>query len=310
MSAARFAPLLLSALCLSACAATLPGEAVGHYPEVTDKPGGGPPMASLPAVAGRVVAVRRTPYTNGVGQEIVLEGPRAMVGENRITVQALTTSQTGARDQGGEELKLTTPSDVAIADEMERRLPGIAMSIAAAPEHDSEGTIGYATGSKGRLSCVYAWQYLASERPLSFLEGLSDTGSLPVSVRVRLCREQPVAALLETLRGLRIARPNGALRSVPARAAATGDELDAAIGSVPGSVAPTGITAPKPGRHAVKLSKPARRRTVTRFKPQLGEAPSSVLPRLPEPDQVQPGATLQRSSKDALPLPGAAGDTL
>ncbi len=318
MSIVRFAPLLLSALCLSACAAAISGEAVGHYPAAADKLGGEPPLASLPPAAGRVVVVRRTSYVNGVGQEIVLEGPHAMVGENRITVQALTTSRTDARGQTGEELKFATPSDTAVAAEIERQLPGMAMTIAGAPERDADGSIGYAMGSKGRLSCIYAWQYLAQERPLSFFEGISDTGVLPISVRVRLCREQPLAVLIDELRGLRVTRPSAAIQPVPSVQAANGDALDAAVGFTPALASTRGVTASEPDAprltqratrpHAVHRRSPTHVRIMPRAKPKMVEAPSSVLPRLPEPDDVRPTTAPQRSPANALPLPEATSD--
>lgn len=229
MSSTRVALLLLSALCLSACAMSPQGAAVGRY-----SAGGAdrsPALASLPAAAGRVVAMRRIPYANGFGQEIVLDGPLAMSGENRITAEALTTAGMGLRESGVAELKLGPPTDTEIAAEMDRALPGVAMHLAPEPEQGEEGAIGYATGTTGRLSCVYAWQYIAPARPLSLLEGAAGTGALPVSVRVRLCREEPARALVEVLRGLRVSRPDGSSEPVAVRARPGGDALAAAVGS-------------------------------------------------------------------------------
>ncbi len=263
MTVPRWPSLLLSALCLSGCAAGPPGEAVGRRPAndvAQDRA-----LASLPAAAGRVVTVRRIPYANGFGQEIVLDGPRAMSGENLIRVQALTTASTGLRGQGAEELRLGPPTDTEVAAEMDRALPGVAMRMAAAPERGEDGTVGYATGAVGRLSCVYAWQYLAPAHPLTLLEGASGTGALPVSVRVRLCREGSPAAVVATLRGLRVSHPDGAAEPAPRPPAFGGDALAAAVGSPPPAAAQnrTGIVpadaAPAEPAPAEAV-RPARRR--------------------------------------------------
>ena len=74
-----------------------------------------PPPASPPVAAGRVVAVRRLPYANGFGQEIVPDGPRAMAGENRIAAKAVTTVQTGVRGLGVGQLRSGPPPDGDVA---------------------------------------------------------------------------------------------------------------------------------------------------------------------------------------------------
>ncbi|WP_237479579.1 cellulose biosynthesis protein BcsN [Lichenibacterium dinghuense] len=310
MSLPRLAPLLASALCLSACAAGSPGPAVGRYPAAGREEA---PLASLPAAAGRVVAVRRIPYSNGFGQEIVLDGPRAMSGENRITVEALTSARTGLAGQGAEELKLGPPTDVEIAAEMERALPGVAMHLAPAPERGEDGPIGYAAGAAGRLSCVYAWQYLAPARPLSLFEGAAGTGALPVSVRVRLCREGPAAALVEALRGLRAWRPDGS-EPVALRSPAGGDALTEAVGSLPPApaVEPAPAAAPSvaaPRRRRHRLAAVSRRavahlsRTSRRRVPDGSDGLAGVPP-LPMPGDI-PAAP-----RPAAPAPRAAAADL
>lgn len=302
MSVTRFAPLVLSALCLSACAAGPSGPAVGRYPAAG---GGGeaePPLASLPAAAGRVVAVRRVPYGNGLGQEIVLDGPRAMAGENRITVEALTTAHTGLRGQGLEELKLGPPGDTDVEAEMERALPGVAMHLAPEPERGAEGPIGYAFGTAGRLSCLYAWQYLAAPRPVSLLEGMADTGVLPMSVRVRLCREQPVAALVGTLRGLRVTRPDGAIVPVAVRFPTGGDALDAAMGALPSAASRDAVASPPAS--AGDGTRPARSR-----RHRVAARPASLrraarASRHPASPRAPRGDAVDIAGSPRVPLPG------
>lgn len=323
--------LAASALCLSACAVGPPDGAVGRAPAPDPAADGGTPLARLPASAGRVVAVRRVAYANGFRQEIVLGGPRAMAGENRITVQALTTTRTGGRGLAGEELKLGPPGDAEVAAEMERALPGVPMRIEATPERDADGPLGIATGAAGHLACVYAWQYLGPARPASLFEGFSDTGALPVTVRVRLCGERPVPALLADLRDLRTSRPAPGA-DVPGPGLA-GDALEAAVGnsgSVPGGAMPAGGEVPQAGRRALRRGphvgerhrgSAERRRPLagaTGLRSPVGAEAGRALPsvpRLPMPSEV-PGASpaTQRAPEpvpartaaqadDALPLP-------
>lgn len=326
MSAPRFAPLLLSALCLSACASGPPGQPVSRYPGADADTGGGAPLASLPAAAGRVVALRPTRYANGTGQEIVLDGPRAMRGENSITVKALTSARTGGEGQVGEDLKIGPPSDTDVASEMDRVLPGVPMRLAADPVRGVEGPIGYAIGRVGALSCVYAWQYLAPARPVSLIEGLADTGALPVSLRVRLCREQPTGALLDLLRGLRLSRPESSPAPLAARAAPGGDALTAAVGALPLAAsryadaaddAPAEAARPRRhGRQRLAAARPARHRRVAHVvrvghrvavRRHREEVPEFAAgPRVPMPGDVTAAAVPSQAYAPAPARPAVA----
>lgn len=328
MTVPRFVPLAASALCLSACAGAPSGPSVGSYPAGgigADGRARPAALASLPASAGRVVAVRRLPYANGFGQEIVLDGPRAMSGENLVTVRALTTATTGLRGQGAEELKLGRPTDTEIAAEMDRALPGVAMRLAPAPERGEAGAIGYATGTMGRLSCVYAWQYLEPARPLSLLEGAAGTGALPVSVRVRLCREQPAAALVEALRGLRVSRPDGpteVAEVAEVRAPPSRDALAAAVGSPPPAAGwdrtdadPASAETARPThsrdhrspsvRHRAAARSPKVRLRASTRPEREPSALSTGVARVPMPGDVSTNAERQR----VLPAPASSGRT-
>ena len=308
MSAARFVSLLLSALCLSACAAGPSGEAVGRYPA----PGSGvqaePPLATLPAVAGRIVAVRRVPYANGFGQEIVLDGPRAMSGENRITVETLTTAQTGVRGMGIEELRLVPPTDTDIAAEMDRLMPGVTMHLAALPVRGTEGSIGYAFGTAGHLSCVYAWQYLAPARPLSLFEGGAGTGVLPMSVRVRLCREQPLAALVETMRGLRVLRPEDSSLLVAVQPQPGGDALDAAMGALPTtsshSIEAPQVLSPITAEDSARLTRRSRHRLAASRKFRHRVTAQAAVLRRRVTSRVPREHAVDLARLPAVPMPG------
>lgn len=330
MNASRLA-ILLSALSLSACADHAPdaiGRASGGDPMVA---GGGGALASMPPAAGRVVAVRRTPYANGFTQDIVMEGPLAMAGENRITVQALTTAGGVGRYGGDDELRLGPPTDQEISAEMEARIPGVAMRFSGVGERNRLGLFGYAVGETGRLTCVYAWQYVTPARPLSLIEGAIGTGALPLGLRVRLCRDLPAATLVGYLRDLNLAAAEPAFSTAADRPASASDALAAAVGTdlalptrlseaAPVVRHPTrGVQHRRHGRwrfiallrphHAHGIHRTATRRRVVARMVGLRDGGSSTMPRLPTPDDImmaQPAPT--RSATALPPMPRAAVD--
>lgn len=335
MNAPRMA-ILLSVLSLSACADHAPdaiGRAPGGDPMVA---GGGGALASMPPAAGRVVAVRRTPYANGFTQDIVMEGPLAMAGENRITVQALTTAGGVGRYGGGDELRIGPPTDQEIAAEMDARIPGVAMRLSGAGERNRLGLFGYAIGETGRLTCVYAWQYVTPARPLSLIEGAIGTGALPFGLRVRLCRDLPAATLVGYLRDLRLVGGEPVVSTEADRPASANDALAAAVGTEP---APTArlpddarvvgrstrgiehrhtarrhLTALLRARHAHGTYRTAtRRRFVARIvgPHDMGsrDVGSPTMPRLPTPDDIMMAQPAPTRSATALPsVPRAALD--
>ncbi len=324
--------ILLSALSLSACADRAPdaiGRVSGGDPMVA---GGGGALASLPPAAGRVVAVRRTPYANGFMQDIVMEGPLAMAGENRITVQALTTAGGVGRYGAGDELLIGSPTDGEIAAEMETRIPGVAMRFSGAGERNRLGPFGYAVGETGRLTCVYAWQYVTPARPLSLFEGATGTGALPLALRVRLCRDMPAATLVGYLRDLNLVGTAPFAAAEADRPASASDALAAAVGteSAPIAHGPETTRVVRRSSPGVEHRRHGRWRFVALLHARRGhgfhravagrhvgarivesrDVGSATMPRLPTPDDImrsQPAPT--RSATALPPMPRAAVDT-
>ena len=233
----RLTLILVSSIGLAGCAASplLAPDYIGRYPgaetalESTVPPDAA--LASLPGSAGSVLSVRDTTFSNGLRQTIVLDGPRAMTGENKIVVEALTPPMAGVAP--GNDLRLASPSDADIQSELSKLFPGVVMQVSGDVERGPQGPFGYAAGKSGGLNCLYAWEYLAPRRPLTLIEGASGTGTYPASVRVRLCRVEPLADLLVDMRRLVVTPPGSyAVRARVAQAQdpVREDALEAAVG--------------------------------------------------------------------------------
>ena len=328
----RLTLILVSSLCLAGCAASpsLAPDYIGRYPGVdmasdSTMPTGAP-LASLPGSAGSVLSVRDTHFTNGLRQVIVLEGPRAMTGENKIVVEAQTPPMAGVAP--GNDLRLAPPSDGDIQSELSKLFPGVAMQVSGDVERGPQGPFGYAAGKTGALNCLYAWEYLAPRRPLSLLEGASGTGVYPASVRVRLCRAEPLANLLTDMHRL-VVTPPGTF-AVSARVAQTSDPdredaLEAAVGPLERLPVAEAPAAERRSSHRVRLARtssrqhrPARRRRDLRLDaPTLGR---STVPPVPLPGDLAPSAAgtapaaaapaarsatvmAPRLDQDSMPLP-------
>ena len=325
----RLALILVSSLCLAGCAAapSLAPDYIGRYPgyeAVSDAmvPSGAP-IASLPASAGNVLSIRNTSFSNGLRQVIVLEGPAAMTGENTIVVEALTPPMVGVAS--GNDLRLAPPSDTEIQSELAKLFPTVAMQISGDVEHGPQGSFGYASGKSGGLNCLYAWEYLAPRRPLTLLEGASGTGVYPASVRVRLCRAEPLANLLADMHRLTVTPPGGfggIARVAQAPDPGREDALDAAVGPLerlPVSETPT--VERRAGRHVRSArSSPRQRRFARSRRDRELDAPvgRSSVPPVPLPGDLTTGAaspaatapaarsataTAPRFDQDSMPLP-------
>ena len=318
------------------CAAALAGCTASPSPVALNRDaqglGGGVPSMFLPVDAGRVVAVRRTLSADGLSQQIVLDGPRGMVGENRITSQALISAFGGRRGEAADGPQLSPPTDSVIEAEMKAQLPGLRMRVSAEGGTDALGPFGYATGSSGRLACIYAWQYVPPEQTLTALDNLVTRGPAPVSLRVRLCRDATVASLVADMPRMILSplASTGALPEAAAPALVGKDALDAALGPLAQPAGGGDEVAPRPRRHRVMSSlqhlshaeaHPARRVTLH---PHLAVAPRtmrggpdttrSAVPHIPLPADVEPHSTAEimsfvpptphaASTDDVLPMP-------
>ena len=165
-------------------------------------------LAFLPASAGPVVSVLETRRSNAVMQEIVLAGDHATAGENKINVTALVPPDLSMRN-GGDPIKLAPPTDITIENELGEKFPSIAMHLSATYDRNGQGPFGFAIGHPSPVTtCIYAWQYIGPNGPISLFDGASGRAPQPVSVRVRLCAAQTTEqALVDTVRQMVVMPP-------------------------------------------------------------------------------------------------------
>jgi len=138
--------------------------------------------------------VTQRSYENAVSQVISLRTRGRTPGENTIHAAFLTAADlpdsTGVE---GNLMKEPGIDDFSIAQEMEERLPGVAMAPSAVFVQNRYGPFGYAFGrSAAGDACIYVWQRMAS----------GDSIFLPrsgvISVRIRVC--DPAATEASLLR--------------------------------------------------------------------------------------------------------------
>ncbi|MGO4406989.1 cellulose biosynthesis protein BcsN [Bosea sp. RAF48] len=137
-----------------------------------------PPPGSLP-----VTGITQRNYDNAISQVISLATRGRTPGENAIHAAFFTLTDLPDR-LGVEGNLLREPGidDFSIAQEMEERLPGIAMAPAAVFVQNKYGPFGYAFGrGVGGEGCLYAWQRIASG------DSLFMPRSGVISVRIRVC---------------------------------------------------------------------------------------------------------------------------
>ena len=150
--------LCLAASLLAGCAAkpqaiysgTLVERAPAERAFIDMPPGG-------PAILG---VIQRT-YSNATTQEITLENRASVVNENKFWVTML-----------GPVLQTTAPDNKYWPDQMSTLnvgrefgwyLPGIKMHVSNYYTQNKYGPFGYAIGSRGVDTCIYAWQRIASD---------------------------------------------------------------------------------------------------------------------------------------------------
>ena len=156
--------------------------------------GGARPLVTVPAALGSVLAVRETPYANGVAQDILIGGSRATAGENKIEVRIAQTATVGA---AGERLVIPPPAAETIDDDLVRLFPGVEMHLAPEVIAGYGRGFSYASGHLGSTNCIFAWHYAAAAQPMTLLEGASGSAQDTTLVRLRLCRTLSMTALLD-----------------------------------------------------------------------------------------------------------------
>ncbi|MBF9235200.1 cellulose biosynthesis protein BcsN [Microvirga alba] len=135
----------------------------------------------LPPPGGvAVIAVLQKKYVNGVSQEIALSTASRTTGQNAFYVSLISDST--ARSDIDDTLKLSPLTQERIQTEMDERLPGIDMRTSLFYVQNKYGPFGYATGrSAAGDVCLYAWQQIEPSQGAFFVT------SGAVSVRLRLC---------------------------------------------------------------------------------------------------------------------------
>ncbi|WP_186417276.1 cellulose biosynthesis protein BcsN [Bosea sp. CS1GBMeth4] len=151
-------------------------------------------LVVLPPGSPAVIGVTQRNYDNAVAQTIALSTRGRTPGENAIQVAFFTAED--LPDSAGVEgnlLKLPGIDDFAVAQDMEGRLPGVAMALSAVFVQNKYGPFGYAFGrGAGGEACLYAWQRIAAG------DSLFRPKSGAVSVRMRIC--DPMASEASLLR--------------------------------------------------------------------------------------------------------------
>ena len=237
----RLILLLLASAGLAGCSAQpyLSSGFVASMPlGASAGPPQGRPLALLPAGAGPVLAVHETAKPNAVLQTIVLGGSQTNSGENRITVTALVPQDPRLGNVTEGLATIAKPTDVAIQQELETEFPAVPMNISLAYDRTAQGPFGYATGrARDGSTCLYAFQNLGSDQPLSLFEGVAGREQSPMSIRVRLCKRRASEAELASLvRAMVVYSPGNATAvaaPLPSTDLPAGDALAAARATGP-----------------------------------------------------------------------------
>lgn len=140
-----------------------------------------------PGAAPRVIAVLQTAYSNAISQEIALETNSSARGQNAFYVTFFgPVEHVRAGSYQGKDDFL---NEEALEEQMEERLPGVAMHTSNYFVQNRYGPFNYAMGRGGAGEiCMYAWQRIQSRPPESVYRFVArDRGVL--SVRLRLCQK-------------------------------------------------------------------------------------------------------------------------
>lgn len=233
-------------------------------------------VLTLPSEAMRGGKLREKQYTNGWRQSIALGGGNDLTVE--MAAEVATAAQTTYKPN---MLRLYKPTAEGIRREILSRFKGVPMRIVGRPMSNALGQYGVAVGAgAGGIRCVFAWQWVDNlaaaargERGTYF-----DSGELPASIRMRLCRAGVTAdQLADWYSGLQISDPAQVARI--ANALQRNAEIAVASNGAPSVVEPsesleaTLITAPRGGGGA-----PRRHVAKKRTGNGGGDAPSYVPP--------------------------------
>lgn len=186
-------------------------------------------LVILPDQAGNVLTVVERRSDEVVAQEIAYEADASALGENRIRIAM-------GRLNGGDPVlaPVIAPARASeINAEIRAEFPGMDMRVSEVVARNPYGTFGYASGTKGRYGCIYAWQFITGLGEPSNMMGGMFTVSHSAALRIRLCRaDVPVERLLKYVEVMRM--------TVPTRGAAISYPVDMPVGDdALGAVYPT-----------------------------------------------------------------------
>ncbi len=264
-------------------------------------------LVVLPPGAPSVVAVTQKPYSNAVQQEIALTTDASNKGQNMIYVTAFGPGDSDlARIDGTVSAQ---PDLRAIYEEMNARLPGLAMKVSPDFAENRYGPIGYAIGRTGAgTTCLYSWQRQTADKPAGTLQLTYQS----IDIRVRICSARASAAeLLNFVYGYSIVGLD-ATGSYPSRP----PNISGVYGTQPRSETPANSSADTP------VSPPRQTAAPTPPKQPAASMPSPGNPKPAAPANAQtnfptvPAPNAGSSSSSATPAdtpspspPSAAADT-
>lgn len=179
--ARSFLVMAAASVCLSACATRFEPENLEIISQITEVPRSRAMIIPGPGRFGLVTVLERR-YSNAYSQELLLETSARRPGQNNIRVAfVLPGSTTGP---GEDELDLMRLSPETVSRDMSEQFPGVNMSISAFFVQNRFGPFGFATGrSAYGDNCVYAWQIIAPDRPLSLFSAPKGK----INIRLQIC---------------------------------------------------------------------------------------------------------------------------
>lgn len=173
--------LAVASVCLSACATRFEPENLEIISQISEVPRSRAMIIPGPGRFGLVTVLERR-YSNAYSQELLLETSARRPGQNNMRVAfVLPGSTTGP---GEDDLDLMRMSPETVSHDMSEQFPDVDMSISALFVQNRFGPFGFATGrSAYGDNCIYAWQIIAPDRPLSLFSAPKGK----INIRLQLC---------------------------------------------------------------------------------------------------------------------------
>ncbi|MDX3975978.1 cellulose biosynthesis protein BcsN [Shinella sp.] len=259
--------------------------------------------AYLPSISGRIESVRQTVRGAFFEQAIVYSNATASAGENVLTVRIGTPSE--------DVTFLRAPTRRAILAEMRQALPGVAMTIDAAPGQNMHGIYGYATGPLGKSgSCLYAWQFAKRVSPVrETAMGRIGAGNYSAQVRLRFCHptmpQERIASLMAGMRLKPVTRDTFDMLSY-AGGSGYGRSQPVLTRAEPMAIVEDDVEVRRPKRRVVeekRAEEPAVIRNAVRV-PLPGEATQEKVKVAVAEKPVEEAAVTARAKSALVPLPG------